>query len=252
MNCSRCGFADDGSTAAYSCPSCGGLYSSNPEVKQIVPDMLWESKFAKEYPFTSFLKTVKEIILKPEHFFRNLSNESTILSSWLFALVAGSIGYTGHFVWSLLFPNLFSDLYDNSNSLLSNGNSSAETLLFTPLIITFEIWILTLFVQCMVTITRVKGASIKTTFKVVSYAQSAILLQIIPVIGTLFSSIYMCVLLLTGLNQKHHSSKLKLFFILILPFIFVAGFAVFVLIFILLFGIASTGFIDKIIPFLSK
>lgn len=252
MNCSRCGFTDDGSIDAYSCPSCGGLYSSNPEVKQLPTEMLWESKFAKEYPFTSFFKTVKEISLKPELFFSNLSGESTILSAWLFALVAGSIGYTVQFVWSQAFPNLFSDFYESSNSFFSNANSSAETLLFTPLIITFKVWLLTIFVQSMMTITRVKRASIQNTFKVVSYAQSAILFQIIPVIGNLFSSIYMCVLLLIGLSQKHHSSKLKLFFILILPSIVMAVFAVLVLIFILLFGITSTGFLDKIIPFLSK
>ena len=252
MICSRCGFTASGFMPDYSCPSCGGIYSSQIEKKQLPSEIPWESNIAKENAFSSFFETVKDVLLKPEHFFKQLLPEGNILSGWLFALLVGSIGYTIQFIWSQIFPNQFSDFYNSSESLFSNQNSSAETLLFTPLIITFKIWAITFYIHFMLMITRVKRVSMKGTFKVVSYAQSAMILQIIPVFGTIFSFIYTCVLLLIGLNQQHQTSKLKLFFIITLPIIVFIAFVLVILVFILLFGMAAAGFLDKLIPFISQ
>lgn len=252
MICPRCGFSDTDLLQGYSCPSCGGLYSSQAQINK-PPRIIksWETDFAKEYPFSSFLLTLKNIFLKPTSFFTSLTGEGSIFPAWLFALLVCSIGYTFLFIWSNIFSNNISDFYQNSETYISDSKVlNAQSLLFTPLLVSFQIWLITLYCQFMLIITKTKKTSIKSTFKAVSYSQAAMLLNVLPLAGSFFSSIYMIILLLIGLQAAHERSKFRIALILTLPLIFVLLFFLLVIIIILIFGIATTGFLNDLIPFL--
>ncbi len=251
MICPRCGFSDMDLLQGYSCPSCGGLYSSQTQINKTPRiNKSWETDFSKEYPINSFLLTLKNIFLKPTSFFKNLTGEGSIFPAWVFALLACSIGYSFLFIWSNLFTSDISDLYQDSETYVSDPEVlNAKSLLYTPLLVSFQIWIIALYCQFMLIITKTKKTSIKSTFKAVAYSQTAMLLNIIPVAGSFFSSIYMIILLLIGLQAAHERSKLKIFLMLTLPFIFLSLFILLIIIMILILGIATTGFLNDLIPF---
>jgi hypothetical protein len=252
MICPRCGFANINQLHGYSCPSCGGIYSSQAQVNK--PPRInknWETDFAKEYPLSAFLLTVKNIFLRPSSFFKNLTNEGSIFSAWLFALLTCSIGYTFLFFWSNLLTDTLTDFYQDSEPYISDTKFlNAESLLYTPLLVSFQIWIIALYAQFMLIITKTRKASFKSTFKAVSYSQTAMLLNIIPVAGSFFSSIYTIILLLIGLQTAHEKSKLRMFLILTFPLTLLSVFILLIILIILIFGIATTGLLNDLIPFL--
>ena len=198
MICSRCGFPDNNILPGFSCSSCGTVYSSEPKTHRYLHQVpLWETADAKEFPFTSFLKTVKEIVINPDQFFKQISSKDQVLTTLLFALLCGSIGYTFLFLWSQLFPEQLSGMYESTESFFTDKESSSPTtLLFTPILIVLEILFITLYTHSMLVITRTSKNCFSSTLKIVSYAQCALLLNIIPVIGSFFSVVYMFFLLI--------------------------------------------------------
>jgi hypothetical protein len=255
MICSRCGFTDNDILPGFACSSCGSIFSTDTNSYQYIVEQtpLWETNHGKTFPFTAFLKTVQEIFLKPDHFFKQISPKSQVPSALLFALICGSIGYTFLFLWSQLFPEQLSGMYEGTESLFTDKeSSSASTLLFTPILITLEILFITLYTHSMLFITNTKKNSFSSTLKLVSYAQCALLLNIIPVIGSFFSAVYMFFLLLTGIQHKHEIGKFKAFLILTLPLIIIFILVLIVLLVLILFGFAASGLLENITPFLHK
>lgn len=254
MICSRCGFPDNDILPGFSCSSCGTIYSSEPKTRiyqhQVPP---WETTDAKEIPFTTFLKAVKEIFINPDRFFKQISSKDQVLTALLFALLCGSIGYTMQFLWSQLFPEQLSDMYEGTSSLFTDdGASSATTLLFTPILIMIQIFFITLYTHSMLVITHTKKSPFLSTLKIVSFAQGALLLYFIPVVGSFFSAVYMFFLLLTGIKHKHEIGKFKAFLIVTLPIIIIGVLVLIVLLVLILFGVAASGLIENIAPFLNK
>jgi hypothetical protein len=253
MICSRCGFTDNDILPGFSCSSCGAIYSSKLKTHQNQHNVpLWETTEAKEFPFISFFKTVKEIFISPDQFFKRISSKDQALTALLFALLSGSIGYTFLFLWSQLFPGL-SEMYESTGTFFTDKeSSSATTLLFTPILIIFEILFITLYTHCMLVITRTSKNSFSSTLKIVSYAQSALLLNLIPVIGSFFSAVYMFFLLLTGIQQKHEIGKFKVFLVITLPIIVISVLVLLLLLVLVLFGIVASGLIENVAPFLHQ
>lgn len=254
MICSKCGFTDNDILPGFACSSCGSIFSTSTDsYHPIEQTPLWETNHAKAFPFTAFLKTVKEIFLKPDQFFKQISPKSQIPSALLFALICGSIGYTFLFLWSQLFPEQLSEMYEGTESFFTGKESSpATTLLFTPILITLEILFIAFYTHSMLFITRTKKHSFSSTLKIVSYAQCALLLNVIPVTGSLFSVIYMFFLLLTGIQQKNETGKFKVFLIITLPLIIVCTLVLIGLVVLILFGVAASGLLEKVAPFLNQ
>ena len=254
MICSRCGFSDNGILPGFSCPTCGIVYSSEP--KKIIyqhQTPLWETIYAKEYPFTSFFKTAKEIFLNPDQFLKQISSKEHVLTALLFALISGSIGYLFLFLWSQLLPQQISGIFTETESLLTDKNASnVTTLLYTPILITLEILIIALYTHFMLVISRTRKMPFACTLKIVSYSQCALLLNLIPVIGSFFSAAYMIFLLLTGIKQKHGINNIKGFFILALPVIILSTLLLIIIIILVIFGVATSGLIENIAPFLHQ
>jgi hypothetical protein len=254
MICSRCGFPDNDILPGFSCSSCGTVYSSEPKTHLYTHQVpLWETTDVKEVPFTSFIKTVKEIFIKPDQFFKQISSKNQKLQALLFALLCGSIGYTFLFLWSQLFPEQLSEMYESTESFFTDKeSSSAATLLFTPILIALEIIFIALYTHTMLCITRTSKNSFSSTLKIVSYAQCALLLNIIPVIGSFFSAVYMFFLLLTGIKYKHEIGKFKAFLVIFLPIIIISLSVLIVLFVLVVFGVVTSGLIEKSAPFLHQ
>jgi hypothetical protein len=255
MICSRCGALDNCLPHGYTCSACGGVFCSEYQSPEPLPnDLLWESPNAKNHPLSAFIHTSKEILMKPSRFFSYITTKENAPSALLFALIAGSIAYTISFLWALILPDQLSEFYNDSESFFPTEDSSsiANNLLFSPLILTFQILFLSLYSHGALILAGARKAPFKGTFKIIAYAQCAMLLKAIPVVGTLLTIISMFFLILTGIHQKHDCSKLKTFFILLFPLIILSGLVLLVLIFILIAGVTTNSFFGNIITSLQK
>lgn len=252
MNCTRCGFSS-GFNGGYSCPSCGGIISSEP-VKPVIKvpvTVLWESIYARNNPFTAFFMTLKELFSKPSTFFARMPLVNT-LPSWLFALIAGSLGYTFSFLWSNYLPGL-SDIYDEAETLFAlEESSSASTLLYTPILITLQILLITIYTHFALFVSRARNIPSKGTFKIVAYSQAAMILNIIPGIGSFCSTVYMLYLILTGIQVKNGTGKLKTFFLFFLPLILLLSILFIAVLFLIIGGLITSEMLNTSPPLFNR
>jgi len=87
-------------------------------------------------------------------------------------------------------------------------------------------------------ITRSRHNSIASTFKVVGYAEAAMVFNILPVIGPIVAFFYWIYLVITGIHSFHSVSKGRALLALFLPF-----FLLLILLFIGIIILAIVGFL---------
>ncbi len=258
MICSKCGNSLD-SFSTLNCSSCGNFYSDNntlslPPSSPELTQPLWESPASKNYPLTVFFLTVKELFSAPERFFSTLQVKKNMSSAWLFAIVAGSIGYTTAFLWSLVLPESISSLFASKNNGILGGNESspALTLMFTPVYISIEFFIIAAYTHFMLLITRKNKNAFYQTIKITAYSQSALLLNAVPFFGPFLASILFIWQLLTGISVVHQTTRIKAFTALVFPLFVLALLCVIVILLLAFLGVALSGIFSDILPFLQK
>lgn len=231
MECSRCGYLID--TTQFFCPLCGGIFKSEFINKkssdtETVP---WESSSARDYPLRALLNTIQESFFNVDSFFYKLKNASSIKPALLYGIISGSIGMVATFLWSFFLPD---SLINSQNSTVVTANN----LIFTPFILSFQILVTTLYIHLMLIIFRSRKAPISATFRLSCYALGALILNAIPALGPFLSSVLWFYLIITGVHQLHSISKWKALAIMIFPLIF---FFFVVLLIVLAIGIAGVA-----------
>lgn len=208
MKCSRCGFTFD--TTQNFCSLCGTI--SDRELPQkSLQSVAWESSSAKDYPLRAFLDTIQESFFKADHFFTKIQNSSS-KSALLYGILCGSIGVVSTFLWSFFLPDSYKQL---------SATETANNLIFTPLILILQILLTTAYLHFMLLIFRSRKAPIAATFRICCYSLGAWILNAIPAIGPLLAIIMWFYLVITGIHQIHHISKLKALAAMIFPLLLI-------------------------------
>lgn len=241
MTCLRCGSSIQ--TIHGFCSLCGGLVSQSSQQlssnnSKTIP---WESDLLRSSPLTALVNTIQESFFSADKFFAKVKNLHTKRDAWFFGLITGSIGIIVTFLWSLFIP-------DTSNSQLSTSDYG-WTLLFAPFTITLKILFSTIYVHFFLALFRSKQGSLADSFRICSYAQSAFILNSIPVIGSFLAIVMELYLIITGIHHTHHISKFKAFIILLFPIVLLALVIFAVTIAAITIGIAGSGFSRSLLPF---
>lgn len=221
MACSRCGSITD--NISDFCPVCGGIAKNVQQKKLSEPATVsWESSSARNFPVSALIDTIQELFFRTDQFFAKVNSSKANRSALLFGMVTGSIGMLSEFIWSYLLPDLS---FDSQTQL----SQSAQLLIFTPIILSFQILLVTIYIQLMLFFTKARNAPVASTFRITCYSLGAFVLYAIPVIGVILAAIMWCYFIITGIHQIHFVSKWKAAMVLIFPFI-----ALFLLFFIIL------------------
>ncbi|HZH73929.1 MAG TPA: YIP1 family protein [Mariniphaga sp.] len=130
--------------------------------------------------------------------------------AWLFGIITGSFGIFASFLWSFLSFN-----YTPDKAI------SPSSLVLTPVIITLQLFAVTFYCLLVFSFLRQNKSSMKSTFRIVAYSQSAMILYAIPFFGSILSPVLWFYMLVTGLHHANSVGKLKTTLILIFPVIFI-------------------------------
>jgi hypothetical protein len=227
---------------------------SLPPVTPEVTIPLWESSAAKNFPLTVFFLTVKQLFYTPASFFNSLQLKKNLSSAWLFALIAGSIGYTAAYLWAQILPDSFSTFFENKADgiLTDTASSPSLTLMFTPVYISIELLFVALYSHFMLFITRKSKNAFYQTLKITAYSQSALLLNIVPIIGSFLAFVMFFWQLITGISVIHQTTRLKVFTALIFPLIVFGLLCAIMLLLLAFLGIALSGVLGDFLPFLGQ
>lgn len=181
--------------------------------------------------------TLKEVILRPNRFFRNLNTNRGIKEPLAFGILFGTLGAMFGLFWQMLF---FSGVGALSHlGFLGGIGAGLIFLLFIvlfPLLILFYLFLLSGIIHLCLMMLRGGGAGFEGTFRVMSYSQAIQVLTLIPVIGGFISGLYTLIVQIIGLKEIHESSYIKA----VLGY-FIPVTLAFLFIFILAMSILSSG-----------
>lgn len=213
MNCKRCGSRIESYCSSLCCPHCGSIVLQNRSKFDNTTDktlLAWETTEAFSNPLSSLINTLTESFFNTESFFKKVTKGTTIKPAWFFGVITGSFGIFASFVWSFFTSNYTPD-----------KTISPSSLVLTPLIITMQLFAVTFYCQLIFSFLRQNKSSMKSTFRIVAYSQSAMILYAIPFLGSILSPVLWFYMLVTGLHHANSVGKLKTILILIFPVIFI-------------------------------
>jgi hypothetical protein len=252
MRCPRCGNISPLSTTAF-CSQCGALISSGEiETSSALPTdhIAWETDQRRTAPLLTLFSTILEVIVHPDRFYKKAAAERySAVPAWIFGLAAGSIGLLAAWFWSTLFMN-YGKNAPFIFSCLVGEVPLPWILIATPFFLTFQFVLAASYVKIVMSMGRLKNATFAQIFRILCYAESPMVVQIIPLIGTFAGSLLWLYDILTGLHHLYAASRLRIFFLLLLPFFILIGLILIVIIAGVLGGIlAGTGFLHGGRPF---
>lgn len=152
----------------------------------------------------------------PRVFYSGLKQKGGAYHAWLFGMAVGSIGILSDALWTgptnaLLAP------FDHLGISIPASTHSAAYLIGSPLLITLQIALVSLYCHALLAFSGGRAHPLKTTFVVVCYAQSAAVLSMIPFLGSMVGSVWGLVILLVGLAEKRGISRTRTLLTLLLP-----------------------------------
>ena len=169
----------------------------------------------------AFWRTSKSILFRPSAIFSALNYDSGLGNSLIYLLSYGSLGQIIGRYWITILGIHYG--IEQSNAL-DNTLHFAVTMVLTPVILLLLILAAAGLVHLVLRILLATRRPFSATFQVMAYASGAAsIVNVIPFIGRIVVPLWALVLYLVGLSKAHHTSKVRVFFALVLPLV-VLGF----------------------------
>ncbi len=220
MNCVKCGKSAHSLIDTF-CSDCGSLLSSAaPEnLRRPKNDLAWES-ILRDSPFLgSLFHTVIVTILHPDRFFRKaVERNHPFHAAWLYGIIVGNIGLLASWFWSgLLFRHGSASLL--GNSYFGQDITSPFTLLFSPFLISLHFVLIAAYASIAFRMGCSKRVPFSQVFRICCYAETPVVLSVIPVAGTAAAAVLWVYTVLTGFHHLYAVRRTKAFVLLTLPVI---------------------------------
>lgn len=242
MKCDRCG-----NEALFDrenfCPRCGAFLDRERAEKTVVKPsgkdcIAWEGPKRDRAPLAALWSTVKLALLHPKDFYGLVAAQvRPVMPAWIFGLIAGGISLVATALWSTLLIR-YGYPPAGEEALFDIGMTSPSTLIAAPLVISMDLLFFTVYIHLMMRLGRLRKVPVAQTFRLICYAQSPLLLSVIPVIGIPAGSILYFYAILTGLHHLHGASRMRVFLALFLPLLTLFG---------ILIVLMTAGFIGGIL-----
>ncbi|MBD3319855.1 MAG: hypothetical protein GF350_02035 [Chitinivibrionales bacterium] len=231
------------------CKSCGYPCTASSFPESSVPARMsipWEQA-EKFGVLESLFFTCKEILLSPGVFFAGLRTAKKPVMAWIFALIAGGVAGMISYVWNSLPGGEWLAAEYLPDNLFPPDNLSAIYLIFSPLLVSAEVGLLSIYFHFLLFIFRAKNRSIHKTFTILCYAQISSLAVLVPGAGDFISGIWFAVLCILGFHKVHNISKLRAAAIIFLPLLVLILFLAVFFALLAVFGIVAGDLLKEFI-----
>jgi len=227
MKCLRCGYQAIGNPHYGSCPLCGFTsVTGAPSASEIDKINPWAAARA---PLKALAITLYNSFFKTDLFFSSLGDAASNIPAFIYGLVTGSIGVLAALLWNNFLPLSFLSIVAGSGYAGYTGDYrptiSPVSIAATPVLLVIQLVLVAFFIHAMLYITKSKKGNFQATFKTVCYAEGAVILQIIPVVGTFLSFIGWLYLIVAGIHAAHGISVTRICAVLLSPLLLLAAIA---------------------------
>jgi hypothetical protein len=173
-------------------------------------------------------ETVQQVLTSPEGFFRAMPVTGGIGDPLLYGLIVSYIGLAAAAVYNAVFNVTFgsalSSLGDRPEvarflPFLEGGLGLVGNLVLGPFIIVIGLFIWSGILHLLLLLLGGGARGFEGTFRVVAYASTTNLIQIVPLCGGLIGAVYGIVLAIIGLAAAHGDSKGKTAAAVLIPLV---------------------------------
>jgi len=224
-HCPSCGktFSEEGET----CPHCGASLTQNKagepaQMKEYSSP--WDDRDSVGF-FRALVDTWTQVMFSPARFFSRMPPEGGLGGPLLYGFIMGEVGFLFTLMWksmSALVPpfveqNGFGDYV---------GEMMGITFLFfaSPALVLAALFIFSGVLYVCLLIVGGTQRSFEATFRVVCYASSTDLLDILPCCGWIIGLVWNLVLTVVGIRETHKISTGRAALAVLLPAIVCCGF----------------------------
>ena len=178
--------------------------------------------------FERFFETVKGLASAPGPTFRSMPRTGGLAQPILYAVLVGWIGIAIGLFWSVLMQGMWMPFMDLGDEMgFAMGMSVVSTIgmaVIAPLFVIIGIFIGAAILHLMLLIVGGANHGFETTVRVVCYAQTAQLANIIPMCGGLISVVWALVLYIVGIAEGQQTGHGKAALAVLLPGILCCAF----------------------------
>jgi hypothetical protein len=188
----------------------------------------------------AFVRTTAIVFFKPIQFFKALRRSKDSYAAWLFALIAGSLGYLINYLWAHL---LRVDTFQTLQTIAVDWGveSSATTLVTAPVMVSLNIIVLSAYCHGLLALFGLKKYAFAATFRIICYSKAAVLWHIVPIVGGFVSVIWTLYLVISGIAYMHGVGRIRVLILLLAPIIILSLFASLLVIAVIGAGLFSSG-----------
>jgi hypothetical protein len=206
------------------------------------PPLPWEQP---GYPFLEALyETAKLFVTVPTQAFRRMSITADLGRPLLYAILLGWVGIIAGQLYSIALRGVTANLlpFQSAEGLAMGTGVSIVVMVFAPVFVLVGIFIWAAIVHLFLMMVGGANSGFGATVRVMSYATTAQLAQVVPLCGGIIGAVWAIVLEIIGLAQAHRTTQGKAALAVLLPLVLCC---VCVAILVALFGAAIMAAISQ-------
>jgi hypothetical protein len=224
VTCPQCGFEQPETDECIKCGIIISKFVKYQEMARSYEGQVHEISSEEYTPWESgegfiaaFLRTTQEVLFSPTKFFKKVAAGKGYGSPFIFAMIAGIIGFGVALLWQWL---IFSEMVPSHiRSITTYSFFLIFAIILIPFVIAFSIVVGSGVTHLCVMIVGGNRKGFEATFRTLSYSHSAMLFYIVPVIGSIAGPIYFFILAILGVREGHAISTGKAVLAVLLPLI---------------------------------
>ena len=218
------------------CPSCGRDLGGAPAMPPALPGgdagsagtgTPWERR--RTIGFGSALaETAQQVLTSPDRFFRAMPVTGGIAEPLFYGLIVSYIGLVVAAVYNAVFNVTFGSAFAGLGErpelarflpLLQGWVGLVVNLILGPIVIAVGLFIWSGILHLLLLLLGGGARGFEATFRVVAYAATTNLIQIVPMCGGLIGAVYGIVLAIIGLSAAHGDSTGKAAAAVLIPIV---------------------------------
>ncbi len=186
-----------------------------------LPALPWEDP--SQPLLEALVETIKLFVTAPTEAYRRMAREGGLGRPLFYAVILGWIGIAVGQLYSLAMRGLtLPGMESLSHAALPVGYAIGF-IVFAPIFIILFLFIWTLIVHLFLMILGAAGGGFEATFRVMAYASTVQLSQIVPMCGGLIGFFWGLVLEIIGLAEVHRTSQGKAAAAVLIPLALCCG-----------------------------
>ncbi len=190
-----------------------------------------------------FVETVRLLVTRPREAFRMMDPEGDLMRPLLYAVILGWIGIVASQLYNLVFRGAMLRMMANQFHGASFGGSmgmAVGMIVVGPILVIIGLFIWSGLVHLALMLVGGANRSFTATVKVLAYAQTSALAQVVPFCGGLIAGIWGIVLQIFGIAAAHETTEGKAAAAVLLPLVFCCTC---IILLMLVFGVGLAGLI---------